>query len=51
MQHHGVAHIANSILNATKLDKAVAGLTMATRAAGHHAGNVECTQHVEVALK
>ncbi|KAJ0592419.1 hypothetical protein HanRHA438_Chr03g0112751 [Helianthus annuus] len=43
MQHHGVAHIANSILNATELDKAVAGLTMAARAAGHRVGYVECT--------
>ncbi|KAJ0800745.1 hypothetical protein HanPI659440_Chr03g0107111 [Helianthus annuus] len=51
MQHHGVAHIANSILNATELDKAVAGLTMAARAAGHRVGYVECTQHIEVALK
>ncbi|MFS7995854.1 hypothetical protein Hanom_Chr12g01122951 [Helianthus anomalus] len=29
MQHHGVAHIANSILNATELDRAVAALNMA----------------------
>ncbi|KAJ0765812.1 hypothetical protein HanPI659440_Chr08g0307931 [Helianthus annuus] len=27
MQHHGVAHIANSILNEIELDKAVASLT------------------------
>ncbi|KAM0035814.1 hypothetical protein Hdeb2414_s0015g00450971 [Helianthus debilis subsp. tardiflorus] len=37
LQHYGVAYIANSILNATELDRAVAVLTMATRAAGHRA--------------
>ncbi|MFS7946247.1 hypothetical protein Hanom_Chr06g00533771 [Helianthus anomalus] len=51
MQHHAVAHVANSILNATELDKAVAGLIMAARAADHRVGYVECTQHVEEALK
>ncbi|MFS7946421.1 hypothetical protein Hanom_Chr06g00536131 [Helianthus anomalus] len=51
MQHHGITHIANSILNATELDKAVAALTMVARAAGHRAGYVECTMHVEKALK
>ncbi|KAM0040445.1 hypothetical protein Hdeb2414_s0012g00393961 [Helianthus debilis subsp. tardiflorus] len=51
MQHHGVAHVANSILNATELDKVVAWLTMVARAAGHRAGYVKCTQHVEEALK
>ncbi|KAF5781624.1 hypothetical protein HanPI659440_Chr11g0417651 [Helianthus annuus] len=51
MQHHGVAHVANSILNETELDKAVVGLTMDAHAAGHRAGYVECTQHVEETLK
>ncbi|KAJ0441464.1 hypothetical protein HanIR_Chr16g0798051 [Helianthus annuus] len=37
MKNFDIAHIANSILNATELDKAVAALTMAARAAGHRA--------------
>ncbi|MFS7962468.1 hypothetical protein Hanom_Chr08g00726991 [Helianthus anomalus] len=51
IQNHGVAYVANSILNATELDKAVVGLTMAMRAGGHRAWYVECTQHVEATLK
>ncbi|MFS7965961.1 hypothetical protein Hanom_Chr09g00768261 [Helianthus anomalus] len=51
MQHHRVAHITNSIMIAIELDKAVAALTMAARAAGHRAGYVEWTMHVEEALK
>ncbi|KAM0044002.1 hypothetical protein Hdeb2414_s0010g00348031 [Helianthus debilis subsp. tardiflorus] len=51
MQNHGVAYVANSILNATELDRAVAGLTNAARAVGHRAGYTECTQRVEAALK
>ncbi|KAM0047093.1 hypothetical protein Hdeb2414_s0009g00324441 [Helianthus debilis subsp. tardiflorus] len=34
MQNHGVEYVANSILNATELDQAVAGLTDAARAIG-----------------
>ncbi|KAF5772053.1 hypothetical protein HanXRQr2_Chr13g0572251 [Helianthus annuus] len=34
--------IANSILNANELDRAVAALTVASQAAGHHAGYLEC---------
>ncbi|MFS7936736.1 hypothetical protein Hanom_Chr05g00419281 [Helianthus anomalus] len=37
MQSHGVAHVSNSILNATELDKAVAALTMA------HFGTRHCS--------
>ncbi|MFS7936370.1 hypothetical protein Hanom_Chr05g00414791 [Helianthus anomalus] len=51
MQHHGVTYVANYILNATELDKAVAALTKVARAAGHCAGYVECTNHVEATLK
>ncbi|KAM0027658.1 hypothetical protein Hdeb2414_s0019g00542761 [Helianthus debilis subsp. tardiflorus] len=51
MQHHEVVHIANLILNAIKLDKAVAVLTMAARSAGHRGGYVECAAHVEEALQ
>ncbi|KAF5790155.1 hypothetical protein HanXRQr2_Chr09g0379771 [Helianthus annuus] len=43
--------VANSILNATELDKAVAALTDVVRAVGHRGGYLECTQHVEEALK
>ncbi|MFS7899157.1 hypothetical protein Hanom_Chr05g00405341 [Helianthus anomalus] len=50
MQHSGVAHIANSILNAMELDKVVAALTMAARAADHRVGYLECAAHVEEAL-
>ncbi|KAJ0539635.1 hypothetical protein HanHA300_Chr08g0288631 [Helianthus annuus] len=50
LQHYGVAYVANSILNATELDRAVAALTMVARAAGHRAGYVECAAHVEEAL-
>ncbi|KAJ0684355.1 hypothetical protein HanLR1_Chr11g0390311 [Helianthus annuus] len=51
LQHYGLAHIANSILNATELDRAVVALTMVARAAGHHVGCVECAAHVEDALR
>ncbi|MFS7964220.1 hypothetical protein Hanom_Chr08g00747621 [Helianthus anomalus] len=50
MQHIGVAHIANSILNAIKLDRAVAALTMVVQAPGHCASYVECASHVEEAF-
>ncbi|KAM0014046.1 hypothetical protein Hdeb2414_s0039g00735651 [Helianthus debilis subsp. tardiflorus] len=39
--------VANSILNATELDQAVAALTDAARAVGHRGGYLECTRHVE----
>ncbi|KAJ0752828.1 hypothetical protein HanPI659440_Chr09g0328751 [Helianthus annuus] len=45
------AEVANSILNATELDKVVAALTDVVRAVGHRGGYLECTQHVEEALK
>ncbi|MFS7968851.1 hypothetical protein Hanom_Chr09g00802361 [Helianthus anomalus] len=50
MQNFGIAHIANSILNATELDKAVVALTMVAWAAGHRAGYLECAKHVEEVL-
>ncbi|KAL9992679.1 hypothetical protein Hdeb2414_s1140g00985151 [Helianthus debilis subsp. tardiflorus] len=50
MRNRGVAAIANSILNATELDQAVAALTDAARAVGHRGGYLECAQHVEEAL-
>ncbi|MFS8010832.1 hypothetical protein Hanom_Chr14g01301631 [Helianthus anomalus] len=51
LQNYGVTHIANSILNSTELDRAVVALTVAARAAGHHASYVECATHVETALE
>ncbi|KAJ0779818.1 hypothetical protein HanPI659440_Chr06g0230721 [Helianthus annuus] len=50
MRSRGVAAIANSILNATELDEAVAALTDAARAVGHRGAYLECAQHVEEAL-
>ncbi|KAJ0434803.1 hypothetical protein HanOQP8_Chr17g0670651 [Helianthus annuus] len=41
--------IANSILNATELDTAVAALIDASRAAGHRGSYLECAKHVEEA--
>ncbi|KAJ0561048.1 hypothetical protein HanHA300_Chr06g0218431 [Helianthus annuus] len=50
MRNHGVAAVANSILNATELDQAVTALTDAARAVGHRSGYLECAQHVKEAL-
>ncbi|KAM0019673.1 hypothetical protein Hdeb2414_s0025g00658531 [Helianthus debilis subsp. tardiflorus] len=45
MRNRGVAAvIANSILNTTKLDQAVAALTDVARAVGHRGGYLECAQ-------
>ncbi|MFS7911574.1 hypothetical protein Hanom_Chr02g00119751 [Helianthus anomalus] len=50
MRNHGVAAVANSILNATEMDQAVAALTDVACAVGHHGGYLRCAQHVEEAL-
>ncbi|KAJ0682053.1 hypothetical protein HanPI659440_Chr16g0643061 [Helianthus annuus] len=50
MRNHGVTAVANSILNATELDQAVAALTDVARVVGHRGGHLECAQHVEEAL-
>ncbi|XP_035834067.1 uncharacterized protein LOC110882396 [Helianthus annuus] len=42
--------VANSILNASELDRAVAALTDAARAVGHRGGYLECADHVEQML-
>ncbi|KAF5756858.1 hypothetical protein HanPI659440_Chr17g0694561 [Helianthus annuus] len=47
MRSRGVVVIANSILNATELDEAVAALIDASCAVGHRGGYLECAQHVE----
>ncbi|KAJ0668755.1 hypothetical protein HanPI659440_Chr17g0693191 [Helianthus annuus] len=56
MRNRGIAKfplfalIGNSILNATKMDEAVATLINASRAVGHRRGYLECAQHVEEAF-
>ncbi|XP_021972026.1 uncharacterized protein LOC110867175 [Helianthus annuus] len=50
MRTRGVALVANSILNAGELDRAVAALTDAARAVGHRGGYLECASHVEQIL-
>ncbi|KAJ0454194.1 hypothetical protein HanIR_Chr15g0737391 [Helianthus annuus] len=47
MRGRGVVLVANSILNAGELDRAVAALTDAARAVGYRGGYLECAQHVE----
>ncbi|KAM0035191.1 hypothetical protein Hdeb2414_s0015g00443431 [Helianthus debilis subsp. tardiflorus] len=47
MRTRGVVLVANSILNASELDRAVAALTDAARAVGHRGGYLECADHVE----
>ncbi|KAM0066269.1 hypothetical protein Hdeb2414_s0002g00046731 [Helianthus debilis subsp. tardiflorus] len=50
MRTRGVVLVANSILNAGELDRAVAALTDAARAVGHRGGYLECANHVEQML-
>ncbi|KAF5799236.1 hypothetical protein HanRHA438_Chr00c11g0848851 [Helianthus annuus] len=50
MRGRGVVLMANSILNASELDAAVAALIDASRAVGHRGGYLECAQHVEEAF-
>ncbi|KAJ0467071.1 hypothetical protein HanIR_Chr14g0679221 [Helianthus annuus] len=47
MRGRGVVLVANSILNAGELDRAVAALTDAARAVGYRGGYLECAQHVK----
>ncbi|KAF5782241.1 hypothetical protein HanXRQr2_Chr11g0493431 [Helianthus annuus] len=47
MRTRGIVLVANSILNAGELDRAVAALTDAARAVGHRGGYLECADHVE----
>ncbi|KAM0052281.1 hypothetical protein Hdeb2414_s0007g00246411 [Helianthus debilis subsp. tardiflorus] len=50
MRSRGVALMANSILNASEMDAAVAALIDASRAVGHRGGYLECAHHVEEAF-
>ncbi|MFS8021028.1 hypothetical protein Hanom_Chr16g01422661 [Helianthus anomalus] len=50
MRNRGVAAIANSILNATEMDEAVAALIDTSHAVGLRGGYLECAQHVEEAF-
>ncbi|KAJ0652816.1 hypothetical protein HanOQP8_Chr15g0576451 [Helianthus annuus] len=45
LRSRGIALMANSVLNAGELDKAVATLIDASRAIGHRGGYLECAQH------
>ncbi|MFS8024594.1 hypothetical protein Hanom_Chr16g01465021 [Helianthus anomalus] len=47
MRGRGVVLMANSILNASELDGAVAVLIDDSRAVGHRGGYLECAQHDE----
>ncbi|KAM0040571.1 hypothetical protein Hdeb2414_s0012g00395531 [Helianthus debilis subsp. tardiflorus] len=47
MRTRGVVLVANSILNAGELDRAVAALTDAARAVGHRGGYLECANHAK----
>ncbi|KAF5801759.1 hypothetical protein HanXRQr2_Chr06g0251781 [Helianthus annuus] len=47
MRNRGVVLVANSVLNAGELDRAVTALTDVARAVGHRGGYLECAQHVE----
>ncbi|KAM0031404.1 hypothetical protein Hdeb2414_s0017g00508411 [Helianthus debilis subsp. tardiflorus] len=51
MRSRGVVLMANSLLNASELDGAVAALIDASRVVGHRGGYLECAQHVEEALR
>ncbi|MFS7935501.1 hypothetical protein Hanom_Chr05g00404221 [Helianthus anomalus] len=50
LHNRGVVQIANSILNASKLDVVVAALIDASRVVGRCGGYLECAQHVEEAF-
>ncbi|KAJ0767945.1 hypothetical protein HanLR1_Chr03g0095791 [Helianthus annuus] len=50
MRNREVAAIANSILNATEMDAAVAVLIDASRAVGHRGGYLECAHHADAML-
>ncbi|KAF5781968.1 hypothetical protein HanRHA438_Chr11g0502801 [Helianthus annuus] len=47
MRSRGVALMANSILNASELDAAIAALIDASRGARHHGGYLQCAHNVE----
>ncbi|MFS7911295.1 hypothetical protein Hanom_Chr02g00116441 [Helianthus anomalus] len=50
MRTRGVALSANSVLNASEMDAAVAALIDASLAVGHRGGYLECSHHMEEAF-
>ncbi|KAM0038074.1 hypothetical protein Hdeb2414_s0013g00410621 [Helianthus debilis subsp. tardiflorus] len=50
LRSRGIVLIANSILNASELDAAVAALIDASRMVGHRGSYLECARHVEEAF-
>ncbi|KAJ0447744.1 hypothetical protein HanLR1_Chr17g0667451 [Helianthus annuus] len=51
LKEHGIACVAESVLNSEELDKTVARLVVAARKDGYSQGYTECSQHVNSALK
>ncbi|KAJ0598311.1 hypothetical protein HanLR1_Chr04g0155971 [Helianthus annuus] len=51
LKERGIACVAESVLNSEELDKTVACLVVAARKDGYSQGYVECSQHVNSALK
>ncbi|KAJ0466692.1 hypothetical protein HanIR_Chr14g0675001 [Helianthus annuus] len=51
MKHRGIINVANSVLNSVDLDQAVTKLMVTARNDGYTQGYVECTQHVNNALR
>ncbi|KAJ0715946.1 hypothetical protein HanPI659440_Chr13g0507201 [Helianthus annuus] len=49
-KEHGIANVAESVLNSEELDKTVAHLLVAARNAGYAQGYAECSHHVVNAL-
>ncbi|KAJ0887514.1 hypothetical protein HanRHA438_Chr09g0391661 [Helianthus annuus] len=51
LKDHGIACVAESVLNSKELDKTVAELVVAARRDGYPQGYAECSHHVNDALK
>ncbi|KAJ0694650.1 hypothetical protein HanPI659440_Chr15g0611221 [Helianthus annuus] len=51
LQHHGIIHVANVVLNSVEIDETVAALMVAARSVGHQEGYHECVAHVYEDLK
>ncbi|KAF5795010.1 hypothetical protein HanRHA438_Chr08g0346151 [Helianthus annuus] len=51
LKEHGIASVAESVLNSEELEKTVAHLLVAARNDGYAQGYAECSHHVVNALK
>ncbi|MFS8034777.1 hypothetical protein Hanom_Chr17g01585191 [Helianthus anomalus] len=51
LKEHGIASVAESVLNSGELDKTVAHLLVVARNDGYAQGYAECSHHVANALK